>query len=283
MAERVDSLPSLPPRPDEAHKGTFGRTLLVGGSVGMAGSIALAGEATLRSGGGLVTLAVPEAVQPTVAGFFPAYMTRGWTMTGASSQSLAAGWRAMADTADAVAIGPGLGRAVALQQAVASFVATLAKPLVVDADALFSLRVRESAEPAGPRVFTPHVGEFARLTEQDVDAIEADRVGQAERAATKLRGVVVLKGPGTVVTDGRRTAVNETGNSGLATGGTGDVLTGIITALLGQGVDAWDAARLGVHVHGLAGDFAAMSFGPRAMTAPDVLDSLSDAWRQMGE
>ena len=270
-------LPPLPSLAPDAHKGDAGRVVLIGGSLGMAGSIALSGQAALRSGSGLVTLAVPHAVQATVAGFCPAVMTAGWNPETIATDD----WLASADGADAVAIGPGLGRDDRVQAAVREFVRQAPQPVVVDADALFSLRSADGPLASAPRVLTPHAGEFARLHNVPVAEIAADRVTLAEAAAAAMSAVVALKGPGSVVTDGERTAINRTGNAGLATGGSGDVLTGIIAALLGQQVPAWEAARLGVHVHGLAGDIGAERLGQRSLTAVDLPDLLAEAWSQV--
>ena len=279
MAELDDTLPPPPPRPDEGHKGTFGRVTLVGGSPGMAGSIALSGMAALRSGAGLVTVEVPESILPTVAAFHPAMMTQprpnDWGRDRSGDRD-----------ADAVGLGPGLGRGDHVQQQARAMIASARQPLVVDADALWSLRLRSVDASAvglatGKRVITPHPGEFARIAGCEIAEVAADRRGWAERAAAELGCVVVLKGPGTIVTDGVRTAVNRTGNSGMATGGTGDVLTGILAALLAQRMPPWDAARLAVHVHGRAGDLAADHWGRRAMTAADLIDALGPAWGEL--
>ena len=272
-----DELPPLPPLSGDAHKGDAGRVVLIGGSLGMAGSIALSGRAALRSGSGLVTIAVPHAVQTTVAGFCPAVMTTGWDPETVTADD----WLMVADGADAVAIGPGLGRDDRVQAAVREFVTRASQPVVVDADALFALRSADGALASAPRVLTPHAGEFARLHGVPIDEVASHRVELAEAAAAALAAVVVLKGPGSVVTDGGRTAINRTGNAGLATGGSGDVLTGIIAALLGQQVPAWDAARLAGHVHGLAGDIGAARLGQRSLTAVDLPDLLAEAWQQL--
>ena len=268
MTTLVDSLPSLPARPDDGHKGTFGRVTLIGGWPGMTGSIALAAMAALRSGAGLVSVQCPAESMTAVASHDPCYMTGPLD---ASSRG----------RADAIGIGPGLppDQFDALPDLLAE---TTGRPLLCDAGAIdLVARDRDAvAAHASPLVLTPHPGEFARLSGLSVAVVESDRRSHAEALARDLGAVVVLKGQGTIVTDGERTAINATGNSGLATGGTGDVLTGIVTALLGQGVAAWEAARIGVHVHGLAGDLAAAKLGQRSMTALDVVRSLAAAWMQ---
>jgi NAD(P)H-hydrate epimerase len=294
-------LPHLPPRPADCHKGDFGRALLVGGSRGMSGAIALAGRATRRSGAGLVTLAVPQCIQDVVASLEPSYMTHGLADENGQFAKSAIG-HVITMQATAVALGPGLGRSDVLTEFVEGVYQIMQIPMVVDADALFALAGRPEAlsKPSGPRVLTPHPGEFERLIGKPNDA--ARRVeGAAElarggddlhyqyRDKSKLSGsaasspevVVVLKGHQTVVTDGHRFSINQTGNPGMATGGTGDVLTGIITALLCQGLAPFDAARLGVHVHGLAGDLAASELGQVSLIASDLIDYLPMAFQAL--
>jgi len=276
-------LPHLPPRPPESHKGDFGLALVVGGSRGMAGAVALAGMAALRGGAGLVRLAVPEVCLETVASFEPSYMTVPLPCDRAGRIS----WRArgeiveLAETADAVACGPGLGRSAGLEALVSDLYARLGNPMVVDADGLNALSARREVlgSPGGARILTPHPGEFARL-------MGRDRVAAHERepAAVELAGhcgvVVVLKGHRTLITDGRQRATNTTGNPGMATGGSGDVLTGLVTALVCQGLAPFEAARLGVFLHGLAGDLAAAELGQQAMIASDLIRFLPAAMTQ---
>jgi ADP-dependent NAD(P)H-hydrate dehydratase len=282
-----DPLPALRDRSLTSHKGDYGRALIIGGSLGMAGAPALAGMACLRSGAGLVSVATPRCVQATVASFCPAYMTQpladdGERLVDKAGQAIAK----LLDDADAAAIGPGLGRSDAINALVGS-TWTIAKPMVIDADALNAIAAMGAsrAAPAGPRVLTPHAGEFARLSGSPLsdpnDATERrDRAAELARSLGGEQTVVLLKGAHTVITDGERYAVNATGNPGMATGGTGDVLTGIVTALLAQGLGAFDAARLGAHVHGLAGDLAAAKLGVIGLTATDLLDYLPEAWIQ---
>jgi NAD(P)H-hydrate epimerase len=283
-------LRSLRPREADSHKGDFGRALVVGGSLGLTGAISLAGKSTLRSGAGLVTLAVPACVQGIVASIEPCYMTRG--LPDSDGQFAAAAAEHAISIANqgatAVALGPGLGRSDGLTEFVGSLYEVLTTPMVVDADALFALAERPPllAKPGGPRILTPHPGEFSRLTHRSYDA--SRRVEAASELARTLSDssegaanihVVVLKGHHTVVTDGKRYSLNKTGNPGMATGGSGDVLTGIITALLCQGLEPFDAARLGVHVHGLAGDLASEDLGQVSMIASDLIDFLPKAFQ----
>jgi NAD(P)H-hydrate epimerase len=279
-------LPPLPPRRADSHKGDYGRALVVGGSRGMSGAISLAGKAALRSGAGLVTLAVPRTIQDVVAAFEPSYMTRGLAdAEGHIAASAAEEVIALSQHATALALGPGLGRSPAIMGFVVRLYREIKRPLVVDADGLFALAEYADAlaQPGGPRVITPHAGEFARLSAEPYDAARRTEAAAdlARRDPTK-NTVVVLKGHRSVVTDGSRVSLNQTGNPGMATGGTGDVLTGVLTGLLCQGLPAFDAARLGVHVHGRAGDLAAEELGEISMIGSDLLEYLPRAFCSLG-
>ena len=278
------ALPSLPPRDSDAHKGTFGRALLIGGSRGMAGSISLSGSAALRSGAGLATVVVPDRCLDTVASFDRCYTTVGLPDDAKGFYEVA-GSRLMKTVADSTAIGCGPGtRTGEGAKRIVRLLCTDAEdtPKVLDADALNCLAVTENWRDLmwGSIILTPHPGEWSRLAEVDA----TDREGQS-RAANELAAekgiVIVLKGSGTLVTDGTTSFVNETGNVGMATGGSGDVLTGVITALLCQGMSPLDAARLGVHIHGLAGDIASEQIGHVGMTAEDILGALPQAFRKL--
>lgn len=280
-------LPRLPPRARDAHKGHFGRALLVGGSRGMSGAIALAGLAALRSGAGLVTLAVPDVCLESVACFEPSFMTTPLVCDSQGRLTARAVDRILelATTATCVACGPGLGRSEDLSELVTRLYRTLERPLVLDADGLTMLaaRPRALAGSGGPRILTPHPGEFRRLAASESQAEEngspADYERQAVDLAKQRNLVLVLKGPQTLVTDGTRSARNATGNPGMATGGSGDVLTGVIAALICQGLPPLDAARLGVHLHGLAGDLAAKELGEVSLIASDLIGFLAPAFR----
>lgn len=277
-------LPRLPKRDPESHKGDFGRVLLIGGSRGMAGSIALSGMAALRSGAGLVTLAVPEVCLDAVAVHEPSYMTLPLPADTEGRLSAAAldELTERIDQFDAVALGPGLGRSPGLDDLVARLYAESKAPLVCDADGLNSLAAQPAVlrGPGGPRVLTPHPGEFRRLVGID-DLAPAEMPQHARRLAREASAIVLLKGHRTLVTDGADDWRNETGNPGMATGGAGDVLTGVIAALLGQGLTARDAARLGAHVHGRAGDLAAEELGMVGMIASDVARRLPAAFQEL--
>ncbi|MBP87287.1 MAG: NAD(P)H-hydrate dehydratase [Planctomycetaceae bacterium] len=278
------SLPILMPRRADSHKGDYGRALLVGGSRGMSGAISLAGMGCLRSGAGLVTLAVPEVCLDTVAQFEPSYMTTPLSCDGGGRLNVAAQERLaeLADAATCVACGPGLGRTRQLADLVVWMYEVLPQPIVFDADALYALAQRSDRlnEAAGPRILTPHLGELKRmLAVSEINQQEAEL--RAAQWAAHHHAVVVLKGHATVVTDGLRSTHNATGNPGMATGGTGDVLTGVITALICQGMNPFDAARLGVMIHGSAGDKAADELGQVSLIASDIVRFLPAAFKEM--
>ncbi|MGD9644068.1 MAG: NAD(P)H-hydrate dehydratase [Pirellulales bacterium] len=277
-------LPRLPPRAAESHKGTFGRALLIGGSRGMTGAIGLAGMAALRGGAGLVQLAVPLPCLDVVASYHPCYLTFPVhaDLTGCIAASAQDPLLAQAELATAVGCGPGQGSSAALDELVGWLYVRIKAPAVFDADSLNALARRRDRTPrgGGPRILTPHPGEFARLTEMSVAHVQQNRETLAVAFARQHRVTLVLKGHRTIITDGERLAINTTGNPGMATGGTGDVLTGLIVALLCQGLETYDAARLGVYMHGLAGDIAAARLGQVALVASDLLSHLPAAIQQ---
>ncbi len=249
----------------------------------MTGAIVLSGCAALRSGAGLVTLAVPDVCLATVAAAQPCYMTVPLPSDadGRTTLQAAETLTRLASRATAGACGPGWGRSADLTELARTMYTSVSVPMVFDADALNALaeHPRGLVAPGGCRILTPHPGEFDRLCGGKPAAGEA-RARRAVELAARHTIVVVLKGHRTLITDGVRTECNETGNPGMATGGAGDVLTGIITALLCQGLEGWEAARLGVHIHGLAGDHAARRYSQIAMTALDLVHCLGDAWRE---
>jgi NAD(P)H-hydrate epimerase len=241
--------------------------------------------AALRSGAGLVTLGVPESVLDTVASFEPSYMTLPLPCDPEGRLVVAAKDRIneLADQMACIACGTGLGRSSQVTDLVTWMYSVLPQPMVVDADALYAIAQHQDClfEPAGPRILTPHPGEFQRLLPGEKLSREEQEQRARDLAATS-NAVVLLKGHRTLITDGRRTAHNETGNPGMATGGCGDVLTGIITALVCQGLSPFDAARLAAHVHGLAGDLAADELGQISLIASDLLRYLPSAFRKTG-
>ncbi len=275
-------LPWLPQRAVDAHKGDFGLALIVGGSRGMVGAVALAGMAALRGGAGLVRLAVPDVCQDSVAALEPSYMTVALPSDDAGRLGLHAHETIveLAGAATVVACGPGLGRSGELDQLVGRLYRELAKPLVVDADALNALATQPDvlAQPGGPRILTPHPGEFTRLIGERLARQQREAV--AVELAARCGTVIVLKGHRSLITDGDRCAKNTTGNPGMATGGSGDVLTGLITALACQDLSPLDAARLGVYLHGLAGDLGAAELGHESLIAGDLVRFLPNAFME---
>ena len=279
----MNKIPKLEPRAIDAHKGDFGKVCIIGGSVGMSGAAAIAGQAALRAGAGLVRVAVPKSVLPTVASIEPCFTTialpeddRGRISSKAIGNILDA-----AGDNDAVAFGPGVGTSGELRSVLEALLEQEQLRLVIDADGLNNLAGLRSwpASLKARTILTPHPGEMKRLwSSQFREELPSDRQRQAAMLAEQTRSVVVLKGAGTVVTDGEKVYVNKTGNPGMATAGSGDVLTGVITALLGQGLSDFDAAVLGVHIHGLAGDIAAERTGQVSLIATDIAQALGEAF-----
>ncbi|HEX9732787.1 MAG TPA: NAD(P)H-hydrate dehydratase [Thermoanaerobaculia bacterium] len=270
----------LAPRAAASHKGTYGHALVVGGSPGKAGAVIMAARAAVRGGAGLVTAAVPEPLLATVDGGSLESMTLplpGESLTGAAVDAVLA---AVGDI-QAAAVGPGLGTAAATFDAVRLLVRELAIPIVLDADGLnaFAGRLADLAQRPAPTVLTPHPGEMGRLLGVACSEVQADRVAAARRAAREARAVVVLKGHRSLVAaaDGE-VFVNPTGNPGMASGGSGDVLTGLVAALLAQGYEPLAAAQLGVYLHGLAGDLALVDGAPEALAAEDLIAALPRAF-----
>ncbi len=273
---------SLPPRKDDAHKGDVGRIVIIGGACDetlMVGAPALAANAAFRAGAGLVQIFAPESVRTSVAVLAPCATLRTLPQDG---DALLAGIAEF--QADVVAVGPGLGESLT-PEVIVALLTQFGGRIVVDADGLnLMARAASFAIPDPERVvITPHPGEAARLlTARGVDAAIDTTPNSRRNAACSLveayGGISILKGRGTLVTDGNRLYVNETGNAGMATGGAGDVLTGLLAALIGQGMDTLEAAILAVYLHGLAGDFAAEELGRWSMTASDLIEYLPEAF-----
>ena len=280
-----EAIPRLPARLVDSNKGSHGKGLLIAGGPGMTGAAILAGTAMLRSGAGLVTVAMPRPSQTIIALGNPCYMTVPLpedAETGMLSQAALGPALSLALARDVVAVGPGCGTSAILARLVLLLLERFAGPMVLDADALNSLGAVPSLPPRSlPPVLTPHPGECARLSGLTIAQVQADRQSHARTLAHKLGAVVLLKGHGTVVTDGERLTVNTTGNPGMARGGSGDVLTGLITALLCQGMHPYEAAVLGAHTHGLAGDLARDRLGEVGMIATDLVDCLPAAFRSL--
>ena len=281
--QNIETIPKLKPRTIDAHKGDFGKVCIIAGSVGMSGAAALAGRAALRAGAGLVRVAVPKSVLPVVASIEPCFTTIALPEDSSGRISAKAVNRILEAAAqnDAVAFGPGVGISGALRSVLEALLGQEQLRLIVDADGLNNLaRIKNWPDKLKAKlILTPHPGEMKRLwsglfREQP----PANRQEQATRLAQQTGTVVVLKGAGTVVTDGERVYTNKTGNPGMATAGSGDILTGVITALVGQGLTDFDAAVLGVYIHGLAGDIAAEEIGAVSLIATDIAQALGDAF-----
>lgn len=279
LIEHAEGRCLLPNRLCDGHKGTFGHLLLVAGSTGKSGAAALAAEAGLRGGAGLVTLACPESLQPTLAAKLTEVMTA--PLVDAKGElglpalddilSLSAGKQALA-------VGPGLGLSAGAGELVRSLIQRCPLPMVLDADALTALSGHTQilrGQTAGPLVLTPHPGEMARLANLTVAEVQEDRFNVAREFAMRHQLVLVLKGARTLTAspDGL-VNINSSGHAGLASGGMGDVLTGLIGSFLAQGLAALDAATLGVYLHGLAADRLLPAFGDAGLLATDVIRAL---------
>jgi len=280
--KRATTLPEILPRDAQSHKGTYGSGLVLGGSWGMVGAAALCAQAALRAGAGLVTIGAPRSIVPILAAKTTCPTTRAFSETHAKSFAVDAVSDVLDAAADftAIALGPGIGRHPSTCWFVRNLIPRLQIPTVIDADGLNDLSTDVSVlgRRAAALILTPHPGEMARLTGLTTRDVQEDRTAVAERFAADHDVVVALKGHATVVTDGAATYVNTTGNPGMATGGSGDVLTGAILGLLCQGFDAFEAAQLGVYLHGLAGDIAAQQKGEVSLIATDILDALPAAF-----
>ncbi|HTW90233.1 MAG TPA: NAD(P)H-hydrate dehydratase [bacterium] len=280
-AEHVRSI--LPGRRPDGHKGTFGTTLIIAGSRNFSGAAVLAGSAAVRSGCGLIRIAIPAGIADVVSSDvveavkIPLPQTDTETLSPAATESLLE----LAGDAQAVALGPGIGTDPRTRELELDFLAEVERPTVIDADGINNLagRIDLLSRVKAPLVLTPHPGEFARLTGLKAGDVNADRVGISRKFATERKVVLVLKGASTVVAAPDGTIfVNPTGNSGLAKGGTGDVLTGLIAGLIAQGMSPLDGACAGVFLHGLAADIAVRTFTEYCLAAGDLPHFLPQAF-----
>jgi len=280
---KITELPRVPDRPVGAHKGTFGTVIVVGGCVTMIGAPALCASAALRSGAGLVKLAVPQAVLAAAIGIEPG--ATGVILSQEVGETMDRLDEADPKNRAVLAVGPGMGQSKTSAELVARLLEG-ERPIVLDADGLNLLASsgRQQFKRAPKWVMTPHPGEFLRLAKSvGITADSKDASSRAEAAAglaQAYRAVVVLKGHQTVVTDGQRVYVNPTGNPALATAGAGDVLTGCISGLMAQGMTRLEAAVLGVYLHGLAADRWVLRHGLSGLTARDLANELPDAFEQ---
>ena len=287
----IEQIPKLKPRAADAHKGDFGKVCIIAGSTGMSGAAALAGRSALRAGAGLVRVATPKSVLPIVASIEPSFTTIALPEDSAgriSAKAINIILNAVSEN-DAVAFGPGIGVSSALKTILETLLEQKNLRLLIDADGLNNLAgikgwpVKLKAEV----ILTPHLGEMKRLwLALFREELPSERQQQAVQLSQRTKTTVALKGAGTVVSDlstslkagGEKVYINKTGNPGMATAGSGDVLTGVITALMGQGLSNFDATVLGVYIHGLAGDIAAEKIGQVSLIATDIIDALSDAF-----
>ena len=285
--------PTLPTRPEDSHKGTFGRVLIVAGSREMPGAAVLAANGALRGGAGLVTVATAASAVSSMAPAAPCatYIPLAESEAGFVAATAFDAILSRAEGVEAVILGPGLGSERGTTGLVRRLVAAIEAPLILDADGLNAL----ANEPQSllirsfPTVLTPHPGELFRFERGEHQALPrgaGERTARAAAAAKRFRAVVCLKGHETVVTDGEATYVNDTGNPAMATGGTGDVLAGVVGALVAQlaGHDrnALDATVAAVRIHGLAGDLATEIHGPVSVIATDLLDHMGAAFVRYG-
>jgi NAD(P)H-hydrate epimerase len=280
--------PLIGPRPLAANKGNFGHVLVIGGSLGKAGAAAMAGMAALRTGAGLSTVATPKSVFATVAGFHPEVMTEPLDQTNAgtiSASALASGrMDALIKGMTVLAVGPGISRNPETAEFVRNLVVKCKTPLVLDADGLnaFEGRAGELNGKGRSLVITPHPGEMARLAASTIAAVQRDRINVTRTFAREHELIVVLKGHRTLIAQPDGTVwVNATGNPGMATGGTGDILTGMVAGLIAQNPEhIVEAVVAAVHLHGLAGDVARESMGEHSLVATDLVKALPEAFRR---
>ena len=273
---RPSDLARIPARPANSHKGTFGRVLVIGGSPCMSGAAYFSAKAAYRTGAGLVHILTHEDNRIILQTRLPEAILSTYGERIHETAVLAA-----IEKADVIVIGVGLGQFPAAEELVRITLSRADVPLVIDADAINLIAKKPTLLDlaSAPIIITPHLMEMARLCDRTVQEIEADKLRYAAEIAEQNALICVLKGHETLVTDGsgdeRAVYVNKSGNSGMATGGSGDVLTGIIAALIAQGMEPYDAATLGVYIHGLAGDAAAEALGEYSVMASDIIDHIS--------
>ena len=270
----------ITPRPADSNKGDFGRVLIVAGSRGKTGAAHLSAVGALRSGAGLVTVATPTSCQAVVAGMGPEYMTESIDEVD-GGLDVSSVDRIIELARDVIAVGPGLGQGPATRDFIRALVDRATMPLVIDADGLNAFREdpdRLAGREGRDVIITPHPGEMARLVGMSTDEVQASRLEIARNFAVAHHVYVVLKGHRTLVaTPDEKIFINPTGNPGMATGGTGDVLTGMVAAWLAQLLDAEAACKLAVYLHGMAGDLAEADEGEVAMTSADLAAHIGDA------
>ena len=285
---KTKKLPKLNPRKRNSHKGSYGRVLVLAGSPGLTGAAYLCSKAALRSGSGIVTLGVPESLNSVMESKLTCVMTHPLPETKASTLSNKGKKKIMklCESHDVVALGPGLSQQPETRELILWLIQNIDRNMVIDADGLNALsdKVNVLHKIKRHAVLTPHPGEMSRLG--SAKNVQKERLGTATKFVQSIQKklnnegklTLVLKGDKTIVANSRKVYVNRTGNPGMATAGTGDVLTGIIASLIGQGYDVFDASQLGVYIHGLAGDIAAKKKGEHSMIASDIIECLPDAF-----
>ncbi|MEJ2253531.1 MAG: NAD(P)H-hydrate dehydratase [Nitrospirota bacterium] len=289
VPSRRDVASLVPAREPYSHKGAYGHVLLVAGSRGKTGAAMMAAHAALRTGAGLVSIGVADSLLGIYEGRVTEEMTLPLEDTGRGSLArgaLTGILEFLDERADVLALGPGIGRDRETAEMVRELLPRCAAPMVVDADGINALEGKAALlrKARAPVILTPHPGEFSRLTGMGVKEIESDRVEAALRFAKTSGAYIILKGVPTVVADPAGEALlNPTGNAALAKGGTGDVLTGMVAALLGQGLSPLEAAVLGVYAHGLAGEIAACEKDMRSVLATDVADAVPGVFGRLTE
>ncbi len=284
--QKIETIPKLKPRAEDAHKGDFGKVCIIAGSIGFSGAAAIAAKSALRSGAGLVRLAVPQSILPIVAAIEPCYTTipLAEDSSGKISAKAVDVVLKTVEENDIIVFGPGVGISGGVKTVLENLLRLDGVRLVVDADGLNNLAaLRDWPDICKANIIlTPHPGEMKKLWPGLLrKPMPADRETIAVEFARTAKAVVVLKGFGTVVTDSEKIYVNTTGNPGMATAGAGDVLTGVLAALCGQGFGNFDASVLAVYVHGLAGDLAAEDKGQTSLIAIDILDCLPQAFKNI--
>ena len=283
----------------DSHKGDFGHIFVLAGSARFSGAAVLCAYAAIRSGSGLVTLGIPKSlnnaiikIKPKEVMTLPLPETRESTLSISSYKKI----KDFAKDIDVLVVGPGLTQNKSTQALIRKIISKINKPTIIDADGLNALvghlnllrvtgylPVRQAGELRVTRILTPHPGEVARLLKISVDKVQKNREDVTQRFARDYKATVVLKGHNTVVADYRGNCyVNKTGNPGMATAGSGDALTGMIAAFLGQGLDAFEAAKYAVYLHGLAGDLAAKEKTQISMIASDIIDKIPEAIKRCG-
>jgi NAD(P)H-hydrate epimerase len=288
----IKKLPEFKPRRPDSHKGDYGKALIIAGSRGMSGAAYLAAQSAIRSGAGLVYLAAPASIQPVLAGKLTCVITHQLAETpqGVIAKKAISdiaslikppdteNWQLSLNDLDAVGIGPGLSRHPQTSEFVRAILPGFICPTVIDADGLNALvNNTDIIGKINSAILTPHAAELARLLKTSPTKIRFNRLDSALKAAKQLKSVVVLKGYQTIVTDGENVYVNTTGNPGMATAGSGDVLTGMITSFVAQKFSPFEASQLAVYLHGLAGDLASRKFTEHSLIATDIMNFIPEA------